>query len=342
MEQGKNLVRYLVINMDAKQFELMVTLWPSMTHFPRFANDPRLSGIRLNSAMMSNPELDTELETIKNSSFTQPLFFDIKGRQLRIAQVNFNPDYLDIHLNHAISVTTPTMVLFKAGEDHALLERVEEDGKRLIFRGGPKFMVKAGESLHIRDKSLVVHGPLFTPEELIKIEKVKAAGFKKYYLSYVEEQSDVDQFEELVGNDSLIYLKIESLKGLDFVANQFKKKDNLVLVAARGDLYVEINRPHDLMSAMKLVIGKDPEAQVGSRMLLSLFRKPEPSPDVPTAKRYGINPVPSAADLLELAWMYDIGYRKALLCDEICLYDELLSVAVNVFDSFRSVYPENM
>lgn len=328
--------------MDTKPFELMVTLWPSMPHFSRFANDSRLSGIRLNSAMMSNPELDSELETIRNSKITQPLFFDIKGRQLRITQVNFNPDYLDIHLNHAISVNTPTPVLFKAGEDHALLERVEEDGKRLIFRGGPEFLVKAGESLHIRDKSLVIHGPLFTPEELIKIEKVKASGFKKYFLSYVEEQNDIDQFEELVGKDSMIYLKIESIRGLKFVASQFKKKENLVLVAARGDLYVEIDRPHEIMAAMKLIVESDPEAQVGSRMLLSLFRKPDPfvlpDPSVPV-KRYGINPVPSAADLLELSWMYDIGYRSALLCDEICLYGELLAVAVNTFECFRNVYP---
>lgn len=308
--------------MNKTSFEMMVTLWPSFPHFPKYANDSRLSGIRLNSAMMSNPELDTELEKIKTSRFSQPLFFDVKGRQLRITQVNFNPDYLDIQLNHAISVNTPTPVLFKGGEDHALLDHLEEDGRRLIFAGGPHYLVKEGESLHIRDKSLLVHGPLFTPQELIKIEKVVAAGFKKYYLSYVEEQSDIDQFEELVGKDSLIYLKIESVKGLQFVSRQFKKKPNHILVAARGDLFVEIDHPHDIMAALKLIIEKDAEAQVGSRMLLSIIR----------------GPVPSASDLLELAWMYDIGYRKALLCDELCLKDEWLSVAVNAFESFRSVY----
>ena len=311
--------------MNKTRFELMVTLWPSMSHFPKFSNDPRLSGIRLNSAMMSNPELDVELETIKKSKPTIPLFYDIKGRQLRIARVNFNPQYLDIHLNHAIEVKTPTMVLFKAGEDHALLDHLEEGGTRLIFDGGPHFLVKAGESLHIKDPSLVIHGPLFIPEEVVKIQKVVAAGFKKFYLSYVEEQHDIDEFREMVGKDSLIYLKIESKRGLEFVSHQFKKNSSLVLIAARGDLFVEIDRPHDILAALKLIIEKDPEAQVGSRMLLSIIHAP----------------VPSASDLLELAWLYDVGYRSALLCDELCLKDEWLSVAVNVFESFRNSYTTN-
>jgi hypothetical protein len=349
--------------MDNAYFELMVTLWPSMPHFPDFATDYRLSGIRLNSAQMSNAELDSELETIRKLNVSMPLFYDIKSRQLRIEKVNFNPLYLDITLNHAISVNTPTPVLFKGGEDGALLVRLEEGGKRLIFDGGPMYMVEKGHSVTIRDKSLVVHDPIFIPEEIEKIEKVRSAGFKNYYLSFVEKQSDIDQFEELVGKDSLIYLKIESMKGLAFVANEFKKKENHILVAARGDLYVEIDRPHEIMAAMKLIIEKDPEAQVGSRMLLSLFKKVVNSPQntveerrfprlslrrVPAVapilprepeRKYEINPVPSVDNFLELAWMYDIGYRKALLCDEICLYGDLLGLAVNIFDNFRAVYP---
>ncbi len=306
--------------------DLMVTLWPTFPHFPRFAHDMQLSGIRLNSAMMSNPELEKELATIAKTKPTVPLFFDVKGRQLRIASVNFNPNYLDITLNHPISVavsaTSPLPVLFKAGADGAMLERVEEDGRRLIFRGGPHYMVRPGESLHIRHPSLVVKGPLFTDEELLKIEKVKAAGFKRYYLSYVEEQSDVDQFLELVGKDCQVYLKIESKKGLEFVARKFRKRPNLVLVAARGDLYVEIDRPHEIMAALKLIIEKDPEAQAGSRILLSVVQEP----------------VPSAADFLELAWMYDKGYRSMLLCDELCLKEDLLSTAIRAFADFKKSY----
>ncbi|MFA5125192.1 MAG: hypothetical protein WC473_05240 [Patescibacteria group bacterium] len=301
---------------------LHVTLWPSMPHFDQFANDNRIAGIRLNSAMMSCPELDHELEKIKSSLFGVPLWYDIKGRQLRITEVNFNPHFLDIVINHPISVPTPIPVLFKAGADGAELIRLEDGGRRLIFNGGPEYLVKAGESLHVRHPQLRILGEMFTDEEKLKIEKVRAAGFTRYYLSYVSNQRYIDEFRELVGPDAEVKLKIEDKKGLEYVATEFKRSDKTSLIAARGDLYVEIDRPHEIMAALKLIIAKDPGACVGSRIMLSVVAEP----------------VPSCSDFLELAWLYDIGYREMMLCDELCLKRDLLTAAVNAFDCFRSAY----
>lgn len=300
----------------------MVTLWPSFPHFTKFATDPRLSGIRLNSAMMSSSELDKELAIIEATPDPVPLWFDVKGRQPRVVEVHPNPKYLDITLNHPIKVQTPVPVLFKAGADGALLERVEDGGRRLIFRGGPKYIVRAGESLHIRHPSFEIQGPLFIPAELEKMTKVKTAGIKKWFLSYVEEESDVDEFLEIVGRDHEVMLKIESEKGLDYVARRFKKRPNLTLVAARGDLYVEVQRPHQIANALRLIIERDPEALVGSRILLSVVTES----------------VPSCADFLDIAWHMDVGYRRFMLCDEMCLKDDLLTNAVNAFDAFRKDY----
>jgi hypothetical protein len=322
--------------------QMMTTLWPSFPHFPRFARDTRLSGIRLNSAMIDTVELDQELERIANSRIKVPLYFDVKGRQLRVTKVFQNPDHLDLVLNHPIRVDLPTPVLFKGGEDTALLESLKDTrylfGKgvktpnptrlynRLIFapgaKYGPKAMVRPGESLHIRDKSLVVGGAQFTQIELQKIEKVKAAGFTRWFLSYVENQKDVDEFLELVGRDAEVYLKIENLKGLDYVAREYKKRENLKLVAAQGDLYVEVDQPHQILEGLKLIIAKDAEALAGSRMMLSVVH----------------SPVPSCADFSQLAWLWDIGYRNFMLCDEICLKEELLSAATNAMYAFKTDY----
>ena len=301
--------------------DIMVTLWPSFPHFPVFANDERLSGIRLNSAMIGVSELDREFGMLPKS-LPVPLYFDIKGRQLRITEVHDNPDYLDITLNHPISVVTPTTVLFKAGADNALLREVREDGKRLLFAGGPHYKVIPGESLHIRHPSLRVRGEQFTDAEKLKIEKVKKAGFTRYFLSYVENQRDVDEFLELIGPHEEVLLKIENKRGLEYVAKEFKKRDNLRLVAAQGDLYVEIARPHQILPAMKLIVGKDPRALVGSRMMLSVVHEP----------------VPSCADFEQLAWLYDIGYRSFMLCDEMCLKEPLLTSATNAICAFRDDY----
>jgi hypothetical protein len=48
--------------------------------------------------------------------------------------------------------------------------------------------------------------------------------------------------------------------------------------------------------------------------------------------------VPSCSDFLELAWLYDIGYRDMMFCDDICLKKELLPVAINAIDCFRDAY----
>jgi len=307
-----------------KDLKLMVTLWPSFSHFKSFLNDDRLAGIRLNSAMMALPELAKELAIVEEfqRDDTVPLFYDIKGRQLRIEEVIPLKAHLEIRLNRPVKVKTPTPVLFKAGADAALLESIEDDGYRLVFRGGPKYMVRAGESLHIRHPSLSVGGSQFTKAEMEKISAVKKSGFTKWFLSYVQNQRDVDEFMELVGRDAEVMLKIEDRQGLDYVARDFRKKPNLSLVTARGDLYVELEHPHDILEAQRLIVMKDPEACVASRLLLSVIR----------------SPVPSCTDFSELAWLYDIGYRNIMLCDELCLKDEFLAPAVAAFDAFRESY----
>lgn len=306
------------------EFKMMVTLTPSIPHFERFAKDPRLGGIRLNPPMLEDKELDEEFKIIKSLRNIAPLYFDVKGRQLRVEEIHDIEGHLELTLNHAISITeTPIVILFKGGEDQALLERITEDGRRLIFRGGPKYLVKKGESLHVRHLSYQIRvPPFFTEKELRRIEKAKESGFKNYFLSYVDSRHYIDKFLEIVGKDSFVYLKIEDKKGLEFVARRFKKQDNLVLVAARGDLFIEIDRPHDILGALKLIIAKDKKACVGSRIMLSVIHEP----------------VPSCADFSELAWLYDIGYREVLLCDSLCLSEEYLATAVNAVQSFKESY----
>lgn len=302
------------------ELELFVTLWPTFPHFGRFANDERLRGIRLNSAMTKCDTLNDELNQAKAIEEKVPLYFDIKGRQLRVADVSPNKDHLELRLNHKIDVEAPCVVLFKAGTDRALLKKVV-DGDYLIFEGGPNYMIEEGESLQIRNSNLYVHGPLFTDVEIDKIQKARDAGFDRFVLSYVESSRDISEFREYVG-DSEIIGKIESKKGLEYVANDFRKQDNYSLMTARGDLYVEIDKPHDILKATKMIIEKDPYAMVGSRMILSVINQS----------------VPECSDFCEIAWLYDIGYNRFMLCDGLCLEGNALGRAINVFEGFKSCY----
>lgn len=301
---------------------LHVTLWPSFPHFEDFCYHKSIAGIRLNSAMIHSADLDKELQVIEKLRPTVPLYYDVKARQMRVRETIVFPDHMELKLNHPIEVETPVMVLFKAGADRALLEKVEGDGKHLIFRGGPKYMVKEGESLHIRHPSLKVLGDPILDYEIEKIKKVVDFGIKRFYLSYVEDNLEIDELRKLIGPNAELILKIESKKGLDFIENKYVKSNNTRPMAARGDLYVELDRPHQILSAMKTIVKADPHSFVGSRLLLSCIHEP----------------VPECDDFSDLAWLYDIGYRNFLLCDELCLKGDLLNRAVNVFDSFRKVY----
>jgi len=274
----------------------------------------------MNSAMANATTLSNELDIANSVIDPVPLYFDVKGNQLRVREAQEYSDHLELTLNHPIQAKTPTVVLFKAGADYAVLDRIV-DQNHLVFQGGPHYRVKQGESLHIRNAGLKVLGPQFCDYEVGNIEKAMKAGIRKYFLSFVKSQRDIDEFREYVG-DSEIIAKIEDVDGLRYVASEFKPQPNLSLMAARGDLYVEIDKPHQIMEALKLIIKKDPQAYVGSRILLSVIHEE----------------VPSCADFLEMAWLYDQGYHKMMLCDELCLKENLLGRAINAFESFKRTY----
>ena len=337
--------------------DIHVTLWPSFPHFAKFAHDPRLSGIRLNSAMLSVAELDRELDILQDIDPTVPCYFDIKGRQLRVAEVLDNPSYLDVRLNHPVSgMSLPCVVLLKAGGD-AGLATVTEDGTRLTFVANPKFSVKVGESICIKDPGLVVGGPLFTHAEVEKIVRVKASGMiDKWYLSYVEEAHDVEAFRGLVGDDDEVLLKIESKRGLTFAREVWAPEPSprTRLVAACGDLFVEVDQPHQTLRAIETILKADPTAVMGSRMMLSVLRSPttylrqqvemavadDPAlaKVLPLLHEACLPAVPDLADFAQLAWLYDHRARHVLLCDELCLSGPHLDVAVGAVSAWAADY----
>lgn len=91
-------------------------------------------------------------------------------------------------------------------------------------------------------------------------------------------------------------------------------------MAARGDLYVEVDHPHEIIAAQRLIIEKDPDALVGSRMLLSLFN----------------SNVPSCSDICELELLKNMGYKSFLLCDDLCKKGTALHRAVDTFTALSS------
>ncbi|HIH24304.1 TPA: hypothetical protein HA251_04690 [Candidatus Woesearchaeota archaeon] len=303
-----------------RPLEVLVTLAPDLPHYRRFARDSRVDGIRFNTAMEKPSEMPMLLRKAIDESCGTPLYLDVKGRQLRVTKVGPAKDHLECYLNHPVDVKTPTPVLFKSGADGALLDHLEDDGYKLVFQGGPRYNLNPGESLHIRHPSLAIKGPLFTEDQLQFLAAGKEAGIDKYMLSYVGSMGEIDALRAIVG-DAHITAKIEDKKGLDFVKNSYVKTPNLGLLTARGDLFVEVDKPHQIMTASQNLVDADPDAILGSRILLSMSE----------------GPVPSCSDINEVGMLVAQGYYRFMFCDGICLNEDHLSRAIDVL---RATYDD--
>jgi len=148
------------------QLDLLITLWPSFPHFRRFACDPTVSGVRLNSAKLGTSAIDREVELARATPGSKPLFFDVKARQPRVTEVIPGPR-LELRLNHPVKMLSrslPAQVVLKGGADYAELGSIEEDGRRLVFSRPPRFRVTEGESLCIRAPHRIM-GDVFTDVE---------------------------------------------------------------------------------------------------------------------------------------------------------------------------------
>ena len=158
----------------------------------------------------------------------------------------------------------------------------------------------------------------FTDLDLRYIKASKAAGNHTYMLSYVEQDSDIDQLLEL-DPEAEILAKIESLKGLRWVKESYAKYAGrkVRLMAARGDLYVEIERPDKILRALKRIVKSDPTAVAASRILTSLMK----------------NARPACSDITDVACLVQMGYGELMIGDDICFNRDALMLALGILSA---------
>jgi pyruvate kinase len=290
------------------RIQAIVTAPPYATFLEDVARHPIVSGLRLNTVMPLREGPAEALERL--GELGQPLWVDLKGRQLRVVGAAI-PPYTEVHLSHPISVRTPTDAFFRDGREHVRVAAV--DGNRLILEDGPRRLIGPGEGVNIPHPSLKIEGTL-TETDRAYLAAMKEMGLKRVMLSYVEGPSDVWEIRELLP-DAEIVLKIESQRGLTYVRNHGAAQGRLM--AARGDLYIEVLRPHRVINALRTVIDADPDAVVASRIFDSL----------------AFHPVPESADIGDAAFLLTIGYRTFMLGDRVCLQRDSVLEALNLLQA---------
>jgi pyruvate kinase len=117
-----------------------------------------------------------------------------------------------------------------------------------------------------------------------------------------------------------VVLKIESQRGLEFAKRYGAQHGRLM--AARGDLYVEVLQPHKVISALRVVIDGDKNAIVASRLFDSLAWQP----------------VPVSADITDAGYLLEIGYRTFMLGDQICMKRDSVIEALNLLEAIAGEF----
>ncbi len=289
----------------------IVTAPPYAPFLEDVAQHRMVSGLRFNTVMPLTESREEALERL--AGLGQPLWVDVKGRQLRVAEAAV-PPYTEVRLSHRIRVETPVDVYFSAGKER--VRALAVDGNRLILEDGPHRLVGPGESVNIVDPSLQIAGGL-TDADRAYLAAMKSLGQRNVMLSYVHGSEDIDEVREVLP-DAEVMVKIEDDRGLVFARKHGSALGRLL--AARGDLFVEVLRPHRIVGALKTIIAADPNAVVASRLFQSLVD----------------HPVPNCADIGDAAFLLEIGYRTFLFGDAICFDGHTVMEALNLLQALAA------
>jgi pyruvate kinase len=279
--------------------------------------------------MHLDDDLKAALTKFKDNIYPKDIWIDLKCRELRLdktTEISNNNKILEI--NHKLEVNTPTIMYFNEGNDFLQIDKVLNGNKLQLYLPDSipedfKVIFGAGASFNIPDPSLVVKDYL-TDRDRTFIELGKSLDLHNYVLSFVEQKSDIVSLLELDSEANML-AKIESLNGLNFVKTDFEEfKDQVRLIAARGDLYIELERPHQILNALKTIIEVDETAIVASRLLQSTISHQK---------------LPYCSDLCDMGFLLKLGYKAFLLGDYVCENEVALKSALGIMEV---IYQEHL
>jgi len=325
----------------AKRRIRMILTVPPLAKFRSLAENPIVESIRLNTTLPLETPLKEVLSHVQSEAGTKPVWIDLKTRQLRIAgyRVQFLKDR-EIHyisLTHRIKLDIPSEVFIDnanyagtavdlVGHNTLVIEGSVEKRRGLPLPSQGQVGIRPGMSVNILSPSLVIEGFL-TRKDRKYIEAGKKLGMNNIMLSYVENESDITNVLN-INPVAKIVAKIESKKGLDFIDLAYPKyAKRMDLMAARGDLYTELDKPDKIIDACKKVIKANPGAIFASRMLESLAN---------------VDDTPRCAELFDVYCGILMGYKRFLVGDDICSKKDSIESALGLFRVLAEKYsPQN-
>ena len=161
-----------------------------------------------------------------------------------------------------------------------------------------------------------------TDQDKRYIEAAKKVGVHDYMLSYVENKQDIEDVLALDPHANIV-AKIESHGGLNFIRKEYPSlKDRVNLMAARGDLFVEVGRPHKILETTRRIVEADKDAIAASRIFTSLRNSYSPA----------------CQDLSDIGFLKEIGYQHLMIGDDICFKEDSIMSALNLLHAIDASY----
>ena len=281
-----------------EDFELIATL-PNLAAMERVHKVLSCSAIAEARYNIGTASLMTPAETVAllnelSAKYDKRIWLDVKGRQLRIVRWA-DPRYEAIDLNHNIRVAYPARIYFRNSE-YSDIMRVKDN--RILVDPLPGEALGAGQSVNIIAKELEIEGYL-TELDKQYLHAADLQGLKNVMASFVEKYEDLSEILSFMP-DAEIISKIESLKGIELISSQKIGR----LMAARDDLYIQTGQNKSMLEHLAAIISCDSNAICASKIFSSLERQS----------------TVDFADYSDLALMQNMGYRRFMLCDNICNY----------------------
>jgi pyruvate kinase len=277
---------------------------------------PGVGGVRYNigarSPFPARETLGRVVDATRRAN--KPLWVDLKGRQLRIVQWAV-PTFGDVVLNHEFTVGRPAKMWFRGGEFSEIREVV---GRRVFVDPPPPTAVGQGQAVNVDGPELEIRGYL-TDEDEEYIEACRDLGIVDVMLSFVEQDSDIAAVRERLPGARPV-LKIESQRGLRFIASKSASSAGCRLMAARDDLMINIGENKaEMLPALEMLIQHDSTAILASRVFSGVEK----------------SGAPALADFCDIRLMENLGYRSFLLSDGLC--QRHFADAARAWEDYRAV-----
>ena len=204
------------------------------------------SVVRLNCSHLSTEDLKQTITMVREACSSVAVLVDIQGPKLRFARedtklvegesVDFTLSELGIESSSrggARGIQEGHRILMDDGRLETIVTSVQSEKIAVrVIRGG---VLKRGKGVNLPDTE--ISGGVLAEKDLADLKIAREMGVEIVAVSFVQSPSDVITVRELVGDNILVFAKIERPQALERIDEICAVSDGVM--AARGDLGVE-------------------------------------------------------------------------------------------------------